>query len=186
MLGLAYKPLLPQNTPLNVLSTSKNDVQIKIDHAFGLTWLSDKSKAYSCESQTTGFLQQQFHTSSVLIGWEGNIRNGSKQMSPWQTKGTPCWCEVMDVPSAFSRRHNPHSKSRYNLSTFLQGFLSLGYRCVWRWLHWDPAAQLSVLSVVVFGDGLCLLLREASLVRVRAILTCGDKYKCFQCKTTLV
>lgn len=92
----------------------------------------------------------------------------------------------MDVPSAFSRRYNPHSKSRYNLSTFLQGFLSLGYRRVWRWLHWDPAAQLSVLSVVVFGEGLCLLLRAASLVRVRATLTCGDKDKCFQCRTTLV
>lgn len=50
------KSRMPQNAPLNVLSTSKNDVQIKIDHAFGLTWLSDKSKAYSCESQMTGFL----------------------------------------------------------------------------------------------------------------------------------
>lgn len=48
--------ILPQKAPLIVLPTSRNYIQIEIDHDFGLTCLGDKNKPYSCQSQVTSFL----------------------------------------------------------------------------------------------------------------------------------
>lgn len=176
---------MPQNASRILPPTSKNYGQIKIEHDLGLTWLGDKNKPYSCQSQVPGYLyQQSWHLFCSHRLSENNFRNRSEHMPPWQMKGSPSRCAFMDAASDVSRRWN--LTANFLAVIFPLLFVSdlwvsgIGVvLCAGTGLH-----SSAFLSLVVCRSCLCCW-RKCPWQRVRTTFVCRCKDNYLECSLML-